>query len=379
MATALSNGLPLTGADGSTGRNNGRDIRKGLLSSLLLPDTKANPLAVRNGVLSHDYDTNGVKSLRVDQTGTASGQVIIQPGAFVSERAGQGPYIGWLETSAGVLLTPPTSNSTNPRVDAVFVQVLDKASISLDPSTDAIVDVVQGVASSAPVNPAVTADGAVILAYIYRPAGSTTITQANITDYRRSSGLVGTVRRLLPGDVLSDAGKVDGELRYRQAVGSLPSLVDYWDARQGLWRGTQGFTVSQTFPGSPDAGGLVFFGGTTGATLMTIPIVDPGWPYRVSCSGYFQARMSLAGVGTSGIGNFYANVNNGPFATFLVNSDHMGRNSAGVCGIVLVPQASTIYTGASTVRIKADQFNNADYANCSVDQRNAPTVQVIPA
>jgi len=294
MATALSNGLPLTGADGSTGRNNGRDIRKGLLSSLLLPDTKANPLAVRNGVLSHDYDSGGVKSLRVDQTGTASGQVIVQPGAFVSERAGQGPYIGWGETSAGVLFTPPGSDSTNPRIDVVYVQVLDKASISLDPSTDAIVDAQPGVPSATPVVPAVTADGAVILAQLYRPAGSTTITAANITDKRRSTGLVGTIRRLLPGDFLSDPGKVDGESRYRQAVGSLPSLLDYWDGAQGLWRGTQGFALNGIFPGTPDALNQVggdLNGGQTYVPI-TVNIPDPGWPYRVSAAGFFSTSVT---------------------------------------------------------------------------------------
>jgi len=380
MAIALSNALPVTASDGQTGRNNGRDIRKGLLSSLLLPDTKANPLAVRNGVLSHDYDTNGVKSLRVDQTGTASGQVIIQSGAFVSERAGQGPYIGWLETSAGVLLTPPGSDSTNPRVDAVFAQVLDKASISLDPSTDAIVDVVQGVASAQPVNPAVTADGAVILAYIYRPAGSTTITAANITDYRRSSGLVGTVRRLLPGDQLSDAGKVDGEMRYRQAVGSLPSLVDYWDGAQGLWRGTQGFALSFAFPGVLGTGNFLHFGGNgPSLDIHTVNVPDPGWPYRVAASAAFLARPTLTGTGNSGSVNVYANVNNGPFCGSLINTVSQFADFQYFHQVYITPVGATIFTGNATVKVRADNFSNADYVECATDARNLLTLQITPA
>jgi len=376
MAIALSNALPLTAADGQTGRNNGRDIRKGLLSSLLLPDTKANPLAVRNGVLSHDYDSGGVKSLRVDQTGTASNQVIIQPGAFVSERAGQGPYIGWGETSAGVLLTPPGADSTNPRVDAVYVQVLDKASISLDPSTDAIADVQPGVPSATPVNPAVTADGAVILAYIYRPAGNSTITQANITDYRRSTGLVGTVRRLLPGDRLPDPGKVDGELRYRQAVGGLPSLVDFWDAGQGVWRGTSGFVLTGNWP---SAGTGVTLSGTTltwgnvfglGYVPISVNIPDPGWPYYVSASVNFAVT---GGVSSSAGLNSFVNVNGQPFAGCYSYTLAAPQN------VFIVPVGNTIFTGNSRAELHWDVPVNGVSVQCTADNRNSLKLRIDPA
>lgn len=374
MATSLSNALPLTGADGISGRNNGRDIRKGLLSSVLLPDTKANPLAVRNGVLPHDYDAAGVKSLRVDQTAIASNQVILQPGPFVCERTGQGPYLGWLETSAGVLITPPASDATNPRIDMVYVQVLDKASISPDPSTDPIVDVVPGVPSATPVVPVVTADGAVVLARLYRPAGSTTITQANITDVRRSSGLVGTVRRLLPGDFLSDLGKVDGELRYRQAVGSLPSLVDYWDAVRGVWRGTQGFVLTGNWPG-------VTAGTTVSGTTVTWPnvyglgyapiqvnIPDPGWPYTVAASVNFY----VSGINGAGGLNSYVNVNSNQFA-----GSYSYANTPQ--NVVIVPVGDTIFTGASTAALHWDVPINGVQVACTADTRNTMKIRIDPA
>lgn len=374
MAVALSNALPVTGADGSTGRNNGRDIRKGLLSSLLLPDTKANPLAVRNGVLSHDYDNAGVKSLRVDQTGTASNQVIVQPGAFVCERAGQGPYIGWLETSAGVLVTPPASDATNPRIDVVYVQVLDKASISLDPFTDPIADVVPGVASATPAVPAVTADGAVILAQLYRPATSTTITQANITDVRRSTGLVGGVRRLLPGDTLADPGKVDFELRGRQAVGGLPSLLDYWDAAQGLWRGTQGFTLAGAWPtsgfGITSSGNVVDWGNVYGLgyTPIVVNIPDPGWPYRVAASTTFIIQS----VSTGAVLNSYVSINNGLFAGSF-------SGAGAPQNIAIVPVGAAVYTGASTARLYWDVLGTNGSVHCQADTRNNMMIRVEPA
>ncbi len=378
MAVALSNALPLTASDGQTGRNNGRDIRKGLLSSLLLPDTKANPLAVRNGVLSHDYDSAGVKSLRVDQTGTASNQVIIQPGAFVSERAGQGPYIGWGETSAGVLFTPPGSDATNPRWDVVYAQVLDKASISLDPSTDAIADVVTGVPSATPQVPAVTVDGAVILAQVYRPAGSTTITAANITDKRRSSGLVGTVRRLLPGDFLSDPGKVDGELRYRQAVAGLPSLVDYWDAAQGLWRGTQSFILTGAWPtdaatyGAAVTGSLADYPNVFGAfSPIVVNIPDPGWPYRVSAStAFYVYSVNAAGVGL----NSYVSINNALFAGSISFANFGPQN------IAIVPVGNAIYTGPTTARLHWDVTGpSGGIVHAAADTRNNLMIRVDPA
>lgn len=376
--TSLSNALPLTAQDGFSGRNNGRDFRKGLLSSLLLPDTKANPLAVRNGVLSHDYDAAGVKSLRVDQTTpTASNQVILQPGAFVCERVGQGPYVGWLETSAGVLVTPPASDSTNPRIDVVYVQVLDKASISLDPTTDPIVDVVMGVASATPAVPAVTADGAVVVARLYRPAASTTITTANITDVRRASGLVGTVRRLLPGDLLADPGKVDGELRYRQAGGGLPSLVDYWDAAQWLWRGTQGFTLAGYWPppgpGVDVTGFRVSFPNVYGQGYapIVVNIPDPGWPYRIVASTVFNLN-SITGAGT-GL-NSYVNVNLGPFAGGLSFATTAPQN------VVVTPVGSTIFQGASQARLVWDVTGPAGASvSCFADSRNSLMIQVAPA
>ena len=382
MATALSDALPLLNVDG-TGRNNARSFRKGLLASLLLPQSGApNPLACRPGVLVHDYDANGVKSLRVDQTATASGSVVVNPGAFGCERANQGTYVGWLETSAGVTITPPTSDASNPRYDVVYVQVQDKSAISTDATSGGIVDVVTGTPSATPTVPAVTVDGAVPIAQLYRPAGvpGQTITTANITDVRKSTGLVGTVRRLLPGDFLSDAGKVDGELRYRQAVAGLPSLVDYWDAGQSRWRGTQSFTLTATFPGTPDAGGNVQGNVSSGGTIVSVSIPDPGYPYRVQTGAYLTGISTLTGTGNSGSCNVYINVNNGPFSScLLTSSDQPVSTVTNRRTFSLFPLGAAVFTGASTVRLKSDQFNNADNFFWLTDQRNPLTCRVDPA
>src|SRR5213080_1544764 len=127
MAVALTDAVPLTTSDGSTGQNNGRDFRK-FVSGLLLPDVKsANPLATRNGVLPHNWDTNGCTSLRVQQQSTASMNVDILAGHFACERTGQGPYLGWSE--ATVTQSIATSDPTNPRIDVIYAVVYDQASI----------------------------------------------------------------------------------------------------------------------------------------------------------------------------------------------------------------------------------------------------------
>jgi len=367
MVVALSNALPLTAADGVTGRNNGRDIRKGLLSSLLLPDTKSNPLAVRNGILSHDYDPGGVSSLRLDTTNPPSAQVFVHPGAFVTERTGQGPYIGWLETSSGITITPPAADATNPRIDVVYVAVFDKASISLDPGTDSFVDIVTGVPSATPAVPTINTDGAVTLAQIYRPAASTVITPDRVTDVRRSSGLVGTVRRMLPGDFLSDPGKVDGELRYRQPLGSLPSLVDYWDGSQNRWRGTQGFAMTAPWPGTPDAKSRV--GGTPSGNnfLINTTIPDPGWPYRVAASTVFNVDGFQYGA---------------TFATsnVVVNNTNVSAivGTPTPAALYIVPGGSTIYTGAGGAGLNFNVLGGGN-ATWSADVRNPLTLNIIPA
>jgi hypothetical protein len=363
-AVAMTDALPLTEADGSTGRNNGRDFRKGLLASLLVPDVKTDPLAVRNGVLPHDYDTNGVTSLRVDAQATADTTVLVRPGAFVCERAGQGPYIGWTESASTV--TPPTADVSNPRIDVVFAHVRDIASISTDPSTGPVLDVLQGTPAASPVAPTALPDGASALAQLYRPANDSTITSARITDVRRSSGLWGAVRVLLAGDAISDPGKVRGELRFRAAAGSLPALVDYWDGTQ--WRGTMSFVVTDTYPGTPDSASLVYGTVSSSTAIVTTTIPDPGWPYRLVANTHLRLNAVTNGITAS----IYINVNNGPFASAIVVAGPSAEN------VPLLPTGSTIYTGSVTARLKLDPIGSGS-ATWRADVRNKITYQIIPA
>lgn len=368
MPVALTDAVPLTATDGVTGINNGRDMRK-FLASLLLPDVKsANPLAARNGVLPHNWDAAGCTSLRVQQQATASMNVDVLAGPLVSERTGQGPYLGWSESTVTVPIA--TANATNPRIDVMYAVVYDQASIPTDPAHGPVVDVLTGTAAASPTAPTNLPDGAVKLAEIRVNANASTITTSNITDKRMSTALTGGVRYMLPGDTVADAGRIDGELRIRRAAAPWPQLMDYWDAAQGLWRGTMGATFTGPFPGSPDANSNVY--GTIsggGNTLITLNIPDPGFPYRLIASTAFRINAIVAPTTI----NYYVNVNNNQFAGALQTAGPGGDNR---CPII--PIGGTIYTGASVVRLKIDVLGGGSMT-WAADVRNPLTVQVVPA
>lgn len=366
MAIALTDAVPLTAADGVTGQNNGRDMRK-FISGLLLPDVKsANPLAVRNGVLPHNWDANGATSLRVQQQTTATYAVDVLAGHFVCERSGQGPYLGWSEST--VTLVPATADPTNPRIDVVYAVVYDQASIGTDPLHGPVVDILTGTPSATPSAPTNLPDGAIPLAQLAITANALSIPSSVITDKRMSTALTGAVRHMLPGDAVTDPGRIDGELRYRMAAAPFPALVDYWDSNQGLWRGTQSSTFTAVFPGTPDSGQNVH-GTISGSSnvIITLNVPDPGFPYRLTASGLFW----ITSMSSPTTVNIYTNVNNNQFAGCIANYTSVGP-------VPIIPTGSTVFTGASVIRLKADVLGGGSL-QWGADVRNALTVQVIPA
>jgi hypothetical protein len=368
LAVALADAVPLTAADGVTGQNSGRDIRK-FLASLLLPDVKsANPLAARNGVLPHQWDSSGCTSLRVQQQTTAAMAVDVLAGPYVCERSGQGPYLGWSEST--VTVNPAAANATNPRIDVVFAVVYDQASISNDPAHGAMVDILTGTPAASPNAPTNLPDGAVALAQVRVRAGTTSIVASDITDVRPSTALTGGVRHMLPGDALASPGRIDGELRYRTAVAPYPALVDYWDSSQSLWRGTQGAVFTGAWPGTPDSNSNVA-GTVSGAgnTLISVNVPDPGFPYRLWASTLFKITSIVSPTTI----NYYASVNNGPFAGAIATAGAGGDNRCAV-----MPIGSTVFTGASTVRLKVDVLGGGS-VGWAADTRNPLTVGLTPA
>lgn len=363
-AVALTNAYGLMNPDGKTSADNDRVFRK-FLAGLWLPDVNSqNPLAIRPGVIPHNWDTNGCTSLRVQQQATATMKVDVLAGPAILERSGQGPYPHWGEST--VSPTIATSDPTNPRIDVVYSWVGDQ---SVNGSTDTlhgpVVDVLAGTPAATPSVPTALPDGAVPLAHVSVAANVTSITSADITDVRKSASLAFAVRHLLPGDSVGDPGRIDGELRYRQASGALPSLVDYWDAKQGLWRGQQGFALTAPFPGTPDGNGLVHGTLSSARTrIITLTVPDPGFPYRLG------TYATLYHDNTAQV-NYFVSVNSGPFSSpiLTVNSAQW---------VYMTPNSDVIFTGSATVQLTGDLLSGGP-GDWHTDQRNVMTVRVDPA
>lgn len=118
----------------------------------------------------------------VTLNGAAAPTVAATAKATAVQLTTQGMYYCYNDNSAGqVSLTVAASNGTNPRIDVVVAQVED-ASYS-GANNDWKLAVVTGTAAASPTVPALPAN-ALVLAYLWIPAASTSVTAGNILDLR---------------------------------------------------------------------------------------------------------------------------------------------------------------------------------------------------
>lgn len=139
---------------------------------------------------SAPFATGGILALNelpVSQQGTPNMSVILGPGraqiagTSVSPPAGQAwstqaQYTAY--NDANLTLTIATSNPTNPRIDAVYIQIQD--SFYSGATNTAVAGVVTGTPAVSPVAPAIPANS-ILVAYVAVAANATTIVTANIT------------------------------------------------------------------------------------------------------------------------------------------------------------------------------------------------------
>jgi hypothetical protein len=182
----------------------------------------------RGGVLPQ-ASNNGVDvSLWVSALATPSLTVAVYPGPAVIPRASNGVYVAWMFSGISNV-TVATADPTNPRLDLVVARVEDTA--LADANLRAQIQVITGTPAGIPVAPTAPI-GSIPLATLRVNALATTITSAQVTDVRRSAAIQGAIRRLLPGDALSDVGFRDGEFRDTGAT------LDRWTdtgAGTGVW------------------------------------------------------------------------------------------------------------------------------------------------
>lgn len=262
--------------------------------------------AWRDGVIPGVFSVSlgTYRSFHVTENSPTGSSVLVQPGHAVVTRTGQGLYVCPNSTARVVALD--AADVTNPRIDLIVLQVLDQP--LGDSVTQSQVRAVTGTPSGSPVAPALPT-GAIPLARVAVAAAPTgnTIVNANITDLRKTAGLAGGVRILLPGDSTSDAG-VPGDLRYTSADGLFER---YTSSGGGLWvpfaKTNQGFgyvsSQSYTVDGGSHPTGGEFVGRSHTFTALANRRYKVTWSvglFAVSSSAFtWRGRWATGGSVTT--------------------------------------------------------------------------------
>lgn len=272
-------------AAGTTGVNTAANYRQSFIGAFVSP-APGGPFIWRSGVIPTTFPSGGTThtDLQVIQNSTPNSGVKVNPGNAVISRTGVsgGPYPVGFNTQTSLPLD--NSDPSNPRIDVVAIRLVDQAIDGAGSLQGGYLYVINGTPAGSPILPTVPGDY-MALASITRPAGNSLIGGVGngvISDLRKSSGIMGGVRNLLPGDALSDPGSFAGEMTV-----SSTGVQRYWDAANQVWRGVR--TVPVPTPTQAFSGSLV---GGANATVWTASISDPGYPYylKVSASvGYLDA------------------------------------------------------------------------------------------
>jgi hypothetical protein len=358
----------MNNAAGSAGINTAANYRQGFLGAFLAP-APGGPMVWRPGVLPSSAWSGAVSNvdLSVLQTATASNQVQVISGNAVVPRSGAagGPYIPNFASTS--LLTTDPGASTNPRIDVVYLLLVD-AALGDSGTQGAQLAIVDGTAGATPAVPAIPT-GAIPLAQLYRAANSTTVTTANITDVRKSAGLGGGIRCLLPGDLNTDAGSYIGEVTY-DAVTSTKSGLRYWDG--AAWHGIGTRALSQPTP----AANATHLGYTGTSNVGTVTIPDPGFAYRIQAVGQCYVQCNSVNPTTAAGVDALIIVGSTTYAKARVALASGSPNNAMV-EVSLGPYQS--FTGAQTVVFQILNANASVYLDAMPSTQFEFSVAVVPA
>lgn len=263
---------------GTTGVNTAANYRQSFIGAFVSP-APGGPFIWRSGVIATTFPSGGTThtDLQVVPNGTPNSTVKVNPGNAVISRTGVsgGPYPVGFNTQT----TLPLDNAdpSNPRIDIVAIRLIDQAIDGAGALQGGYLYVINGTASATPVAPTVPGDYMAI-ASITRPANNSLIGGVGngvITDVRKSSGVMGGVRNMLPGDLMTDVGSFHGEMTVTTA-----GTQRWWDATTQTWRGFRAITFSgvptQLFSGTIASG--------ASQTIWSLTIPDPGYPYFLTAS-----------------------------------------------------------------------------------------------
>lgn len=210
-----------------------------------------------------------------------------QPGAAVVERSTLAGTYGVQSTAIGSAAVG-TADPSLTRVDRVDLQVLDGALGDNGGVSKTSVKVTAGTPGSgiaaAPTN-------SIPLGSWSIPATTTSLAAtATWSPGRKSAAVRGSTRVLLEADALSDPGFMINERRAR-FHSTYGWMEDMWDAAAGVWRGTQVLVLPQ--PAQTGSGSLAT---AATATIASVALSDPGWPYYVAAYGCIDFGAAVQGT-----------------------------------------------------------------------------------
>lgn len=176
-----------------------------------------------------------------------------------------------LNTSNTVVTVTASSPTTN-RIDIVGVRVQDAFYSGALNQADIVV--VQGTATAGtPADPTLPSSFLPIIRVTVNAATTTGVT----TDLRRRTAPLGSVYQPYTPQ-LTDSGTVIGEIQLLPAAGVYPARLRAWDGT--VWRGVTPFDFAM-----PTITGLNPLTPGSQHIAASVSVADPGFTYRLRCSG----------------------------------------------------------------------------------------------
>lgn len=293
-ATAVTSGdaIPLLDDNGSgqyiKGRNNARDIRVGLIGSLMQMGT--DNFTPRTGAL---VNGNNAEALFVAPQASPDQTVLIRKGRAVITRSGQGSYLFISEQDQ--TLPMPAASGANFRTDLVCAVVGDLANFGTDAAHGPFWWVEQGaLGGGVPATPT----GMLKIAEVFRAVNDNAIGAGDITDKRSFTALASSIFPAVGADALV-AGNTWGSLH------DTGTTIERWNGT--AWVPITDYAPAQLIDAKRRTTNLAYTNTETiGDNITFTPRAGRRYKLELSCGSYggnnspsaIQGRFrSVAGTG----------------------------------------------------------------------------------
>jgi hypothetical protein len=268
------------------------------------------------------------------------------------------------------LSVTPSSPTTN-RIDIIGVRIQDAFYAGALNQGDIVV--VQGTAvAGVPADPALPAS----FLPLWRVTVSAGTTTGVLADLRKRTAAMGAVYSPFVNQV-ADNGVMVGEMQILAAAGAYPARLRMWDGT--AWRGVSPFAFQK--PAQIGSGNLASAGS---ATIMSVSVADPGFPYVIEAGGALDWAM-LAATQPGQLLYGSVTLDSAVYNVGAISSNYEISESLGASfsqpGLVVEIGHTAVQSAGSAHTIRLFARNSG--ANTMVLPLNGPatnmTVKVIPA